>query len=201
VTPWADVPKLRVESGEFAGTDFELKPGINRVGRSSENDIVLPEPSISSFHCELDVAEIGISVRDLYSTNGTFINRMRVVKRMVQSGDTLTLGAVDFALKLPEVVIAIPDIQTAEAPGAAFLSDGNPACFTHRETAAVCACTKCENWWCNDCLRKLKRLSGEFLSFCPECSAACAPMARPREARRKSFFTRVSDTLRLPRRK
>jgi len=195
------MPKLIVKSGQFVGKEFELQPGLNSVGRGPENSISIPEPSVSTFHCELNLADIGLAVHDLNSTNGTFINKQPVSKGMLQSGDVLTLGEVEFTAELPEVMIAIPEITIVEAPGAAFLEDGTPACFTHREVAALFRCTKCEIWWCNECVRHMKKLSGDFLLFCPECSAACAPIPRTTVAAKKSFLQRVGDTLRLPRRK
>ena len=47
----------------------------------------------------------------------------------------------------------------------------------------------------------MKKLSGDYLLFCPECSAACAPLPRSTISTKKSFLQRVGDTLRLPRRK
>jgi hypothetical protein len=193
--------KLIIKSGGHAGAEFVLKPGINSVGRHAENDIAISEPSISTFHCELNAADIGISVRDLDSTNGTFINGNRTAKGMLQNGDRLTLGDIDFAVELPEVEIALPEIRFEEAAAAAFLDDGTPACFTHRENAALYRCSKCENWWCGECVRQLKRLSGDFLQFCPECSAGCVAIPRQTAASRKSFFKRIGDTLRISRKK
>lgn len=196
------MPKLMVQTGQLAGREFELKPGVNSVGRNHENSIAITEPSVSTFHCELHLADIGLAVHDLGSTNGTFINRQRVAKGMVQNGDLLTFGDIDCAVELPEITIAIPEIQNLhEAPGAAFLADGTPACFSHREIAALYRCTKCENWWCTECVRQLKKLSGDFLQFCPECSAACASLPSVTTAKKRSFLERVGDTLRLPRRK
>ena len=74
------------------------------------------------------MADIGVSVHDLDSTNGTFINRQRAGKGMLHNGDVLTLGDIDFNIEVPEVQIALPEMHMAEAPGAAFLGDGTPAC-------------------------------------------------------------------------
>jgi len=195
------MPKLIIKSGSMAGREIELKEGLNRIGRHPDNDIQINEASISSFHCELQVAEIAVAVRDLNSTNGTFINQKQIAKGILQRGDILTLGEIDIATELPEVNISLPEIKFEEAPGAAFLDDGSPACFNHRDVAATFRCTKCENWWCNDCVRLLKRLNGEFLKFCPECSAPCAPIVREPVARKKSVFGRLGETLRIKRKK
>jgi hypothetical protein len=197
------MPTLIVKSGSQAGRQIELHQGVNRVGRNPDNAIHLPEPSISSFHCEIHVAEIATSIHDLGSTNGSFINQKPVTKAILQKGDTLTLGDIDFAVELEDVNVALPDLHFEEAPGAAFLEDGTPACFTHREVAATFRCTKCENWWCNDCVRLLKRITGDTLKFCPECDAPCVEMERDLGGarRKKSFISRLGDTLRLTRKK
>ncbi len=193
--------KLTIKTGTHAGREIELKEGLNRIGRNPENDISIPEPSISSFHCEIQVAEIATSIRDLNSTNGTFINQKQVGRGVLQRGDLLTLGDIDFAVELAEVHIAMPTVNFEQAPSAAFLEDGSPACFTHREIAATFRCTKCENWWCNDCVRLLKRLNGEFLKFCPECDGACVAMPRDTGPLKKGFFGRLGDTLRINRKR
>ena len=197
------MPKLVVKSGSQVGREIELLRGVNRLGRNPDNAIHIPEQSISSFHCEIHVADIATSIHDLGSTNGSFINHKQITKGVLQKGDILTLGDIDFAVELEEVNVVLPEIHFEEAPGAAFLEDGTPACFTHREVAATYSCTRCENWWCNDCVRILKGISGQSLKFCPECDAPCVEI--PREtgagARKKNFFSRLGDTLRLTRKK
>ena len=191
--------RLTIKTGIEAGREIDLKEGVNRIGRNPENEISIPEQSISSFHCEIQVAEIATSLRDLGSTNGTFINQKQVTKGVLQNGDLLTLGDIDFAVEVPEVHIAMPEVHFEQAASAAFLEDGTPACFTHRELAATFSCTKCENWWCNDCVRLLKRLNGEFLKFCPECDGPCVALQRQSGPVKKGFFSRLGDTLRISR--
>lgn len=187
--------KLVCQSGREAGREFALPDGQLRVGRHPENDLQISEPSVSSFHCLLHVAEIGVGVQDLNSTNGTFINQKQVTKGLLHSGDTLTLGEISFRVQLPEITVALPEIPKVEPQGAAFLDDGAPACFNHREVQALFRCTKCENWWCGECVRAMKRISGAFLHFCPDCSAACVPIIFERAAVKKGLFSRVADTL------
>jgi hypothetical protein len=193
--------RLTIKSGPEPGRVIDLKPGLNRIGRRPENDIQITDASVSSFHCEIQVSDIAASVKDLDSTNGTFINRQRIAKGVLQSRDTLTLGAVDLAVELPEVQISIPELPKTEQVFAAFLDDGTPACFHHRDRPATLQCTKCENWFCGDCVRIMKRLSGEFLHFCPECSGPCVPIPKPSMAEKKSFLDRLGETLRLTRKK
>lgn len=193
---------LIVKSSSPSGTEFSLKPGLYRVGRHPSNDVRLDDPSISSFHCELQVQEIGVGVTDVGSTNGTFINQKQVTKGFVSGGDLLTIGGVDCILRLEEVNIAMPELPQVEQVTAAFLEDGTPACYTHRESVATLRCTKCDYWWCNECARSLKRLNGEFLAFCPECSAPCVAIAsEAANERKKGFLGRLQETLRITRKK
>ena len=191
--------KLTFKTTDQAGTVINLKNGITRVGRNAANEIIIDDASVSSFHCELSAAEIGIGIKDLGSTNGTFVNLKQVTKAMLQNGDILTLGSVDFLVELPEVTVAIPDIPKNESLGAAFLEDGSPGCFVHRSNSATQQCTKCENWFCDACVRVLKKLNGEALCFCPECSAPCNPLPRASATVKKGFFTRLQETLLLKR--
>jgi hypothetical protein len=193
--------KLIVKSSAPSGREFQLKPGVNTLGRHPSNDIQLDDPSVSSFHGELHVADIGVSVKDLGSTNGTFINQKQIAKGFVRGEDLVTFGGVDCVVEVAQVNISIPDLPVVEQVTAAFLDDGAPACFTHREVAATQRCTKCDSWWCSQCVRLLKKLNGEFLSFCPECSAPCVPLAREAAPTRKGFFRGLQETLRLTRKK
>src|SRR3954464_13772980 len=102
--------KLIVKSSAPSGSEFQLKPGVNRVGRHPSNDIQLEDASVSSFHGELHVADIGVSVKDLGSTNGTFINQKQIAKGFLHTGDLLTFGGVDCVVEMAEVNIAIPEI-------------------------------------------------------------------------------------------
>lgn len=193
---------LIIKSSSPSGSEFTLKPGLNRVGRHPSNDIQLDDPSISSFHCELQVAEIGVGVKDLGSTNGTFVNQKQVAKGFVAGGDLLTLGGVDCVIKLEQVNISMPTLPQVEEVSAAFLEDGTPACFTHHEIPATLRCTKCDLWWCNECTRSLKKMNGSFLAFCPECSGPCIIMSRDSLAEsKKGFLGRLQETLRLTRKK
>jgi len=193
--------KLIVKSSAPSGSEFQLKPGVNTLGRHPSNDIQLDDASVSSFHGELHVADIGVSVKDLGSTNGTFINQKQIAKGFLRAGDLLTFGGVDCVVELDEISITIPELPAVEQITAAFLEDGTPACFTHRDKAATQRCTKCESWWCDQCVRLLKKLSGDFLSFCPECSAPCVPLAREVVKAKKGFLRGLQETLRLTKKK
>jgi predicted component of type VI protein secretion system len=87
---------LKIKSGVAKGAVFALKPGANRIGRADGNDYCLPDISISAVHCEIVLDGSGkLFVRDLGSSNGTFIEGRRVELGVVLGGEKLALGEVE----------------------------------------------------------------------------------------------------------
>jgi Protein of unknown function (DUF3662)/FHA domain len=66
--------------------------GTARVGRSEESEIVLVDPSVSRQHAVVEVDAGEPFVRDLDSTNGTFVNGRRVKVSTLRDGDELLFG-------------------------------------------------------------------------------------------------------------
>jgi len=87
--------RLLVNPGTPQAWEIQLKPGVNRIGRGEQNDFQIPHGSISGVHCEIVVSGAGVLLKDLGSTNGTFINRAPVKEVTLLSGQHLQLGAVD----------------------------------------------------------------------------------------------------------
>ena len=83
---------IQIEDGSFVVR--ELNWGVTRIGRSSENDITIAHPSLSQRHCELELGPGFLKVRDLGSTNGTFISDRPVTEANLAPGDRLRLGHV-----------------------------------------------------------------------------------------------------------
>ena len=68
-------PELMVMNGALAGKRFEVKEGGLRLGRSSSNDIHVPDEELSRNHCLFEaVGDNGVRVTDLASANGTLVN-------------------------------------------------------------------------------------------------------------------------------
>jgi predicted component of type VI protein secretion system len=66
--------------------------GRARIGRSEESDVFLVDPSVSRTHAIVEVDGIEPVVRDLGSTNGTFVNGERIEARPLRDGDELMFG-------------------------------------------------------------------------------------------------------------
>jgi pSer/pThr/pTyr-binding forkhead associated (FHA) protein len=94
---------------------FELSPGLNRLGRNPTNDFRVADASISGFHCELTLEPDGtVTVRDLASTNGTFIDDAQVSEGKLGPGQRLKLGSVELDLEV--ATVAEPIAPAAEPP-------------------------------------------------------------------------------------
>src|SRR5437868_11713853 len=79
---------------------FELKAGGPQVvGRAPTSDIPVFDPTISRRHAELVTEDGGVRVKDLGSSNGTFVNGARIENGKVSVGDTVTFGKVAFKLQ------------------------------------------------------------------------------------------------------
>ena len=91
--------KLVVLSEGFTGLTCELKADKTTVGRLEDNSFQIPEPSVSSHHCELTRRATDLLVKDLNSTNGTFINGEKVVEAVLKPGQILRLGQVEMRLE------------------------------------------------------------------------------------------------------
>lgn len=66
--------------------------GKARIGRSEEGEIVLVDPSVSRAHAVVEIDRGGAFVRDLGSTNGTFLNGRRIKAESLRDGDELRFG-------------------------------------------------------------------------------------------------------------
>ena len=75
---------------------YELRWGVNTLGRSLDNIIVLNHASISRYHAEVEWNGRGVTICDLNSSNHTFINEIQVEAQLLRDGDTIRLGKVIF---------------------------------------------------------------------------------------------------------
>lgn len=91
---------FEVMNTDFKEFTFLLTKPLTLIGRQEDCDVVLPDVSISSHHCTLSLEKNCITVSDLGSTNGSFINGTLVSNGILQLGDHLMLGGVLLQLKL-----------------------------------------------------------------------------------------------------
>lgn len=70
-----------------------------QVGRAVASDLAIQDPTVSRQHAELELAEAGVRVRDLGSTNGTYLNGQRVSDAVAMPGSRISFGKVDFEVR------------------------------------------------------------------------------------------------------
>jgi hypothetical protein len=86
---------LQVVRGRSATTTLKLADGVTSLGRHDDCGIRIKSSQVSRRHCEVFEAGGKLTVRDLGSSNGTFVNGKRVTgQQTLKAGDELTVGAV-----------------------------------------------------------------------------------------------------------
>ena len=101
-SPLHEESMLQIVSGPEEGTTFELVGSEVKLGRHSDNDIILKDLKASRFHAIIEKKHGHFIVRDLGSQNGIYINNQRVVESQLSNGDFLSVGQV--VLKYSEKV-------------------------------------------------------------------------------------------------
>lgn len=106
---------LKFISGKYQGGEFPLKAEKQIViGRSSELDMVLVEDMVSRKHARIVVNGAGqISIEDLGSTNGTFVNGEKVKQATLKEGDRILIGTS--ILKLIQQGAGVGEVDDAMA--------------------------------------------------------------------------------------
>src|SRR5437867_1563151 len=119
--------KLVVVSAGMTGRTHELKVEKTTVGRVEDNTFQIAEPSVSSHHCEVLRQGNEVLVRDLNSTNGTFINGEKISEATLKPGQTLRLGHIELWLdtgSTPAPKPSPPPAAPAPAPAPALAPGG-----------------------------------------------------------------------------
>src|SRR5258706_5502078 len=110
--------KLVILNQGMTGRTFDLNVERTTVGRVEENTFQIADASVSSRHAEILLQGSELLVRDLNSTNGTFINGEKISEAILKPGQTLRFGQVE---------LKIDDGQPVVAPASAPVSASAPA--------------------------------------------------------------------------
>src|SRR3954453_9938022 len=89
------MPRLLINPGSSAPREIQLKPGANSLGRRPDNDFQIEDGSVSGAHCQILVDHGQVIIKDLGSTNGTFVNSSPVQEYPLQEGQTVRMGSVE----------------------------------------------------------------------------------------------------------
>lgn len=81
--------------------EVPLRKSVGVIGRQTDCHIRIPSASVSRHHCEVSVDDAGVvSLRDLGSSNGTFVNKQRIEQANVKAGDIISLGGFVFVVRI-----------------------------------------------------------------------------------------------------
>jgi pSer/pThr/pTyr-binding forkhead associated (FHA) protein len=80
--------------------DFNLKPGRTTIGRKENCNYRIPLSSVSREHCQFDLTDKGLLLRDLNSSNGTYVNNKRIAEAKLRPGDHVVIGPVVFTVQI-----------------------------------------------------------------------------------------------------
>lgn len=79
---------------------FPVGEGTTVIGRREDCDLRIAVNDVSRKHCQLTLEDDQLSVADLGSSNGTFVNGQKVQKQVLSAGDTLQVGPVSFVVQI-----------------------------------------------------------------------------------------------------
>ncbi|HHW77503.1 MAG TPA: sigma 54-interacting transcriptional regulator [Xanthomonadaceae bacterium] len=102
--------ELRVIAGPDAGQELSLGLPSVRIGTAADNDLVLTDRAVSRRHAEIRMTPEGLLLRDLGSTNGTFINDVRITEAYVPANAECRLGYSRLSIRqhTEERKVAVP---------------------------------------------------------------------------------------------
>ena len=148
---------LRVLAGPYSGQEFVFdQHDTFLIGRSENAHLYLPEDRFfSRHHCLLEIAPPRCFLRDLGSTNGTFVNGERVQEVFLKSGDRIQGGQTILEVD----VQAEPKPAVGEAPTLMRPLELTVECANcgRRETVQGSATSDRMTFICEDCREELKR--------------------------------------------
>jgi len=106
--------RLVVISKSVTAPPLELGGGWVTIGRADGNTLQIVETSVSGRHCEVRLQGEELSVRDLLSTNGTFVDGKKISEAVLKLGQMLRVGDVDLRFEASS--------PSTDLPGTSFIS-------------------------------------------------------------------------------
>jgi len=146
---------LKILAGPYRGRVFQFnQPDTFLIGRTQDSHLCLPDDRFfSRHHCLLEINPPHCFLRDLGSTNGTFVNRQRVTEAYLKNGDQIQGGET---VLLVEVRTEGPT-QSADLPSRPTIVPVSCLNCGRREQAQATAPDEHLSFLCEDCREELKR--------------------------------------------
>ena len=106
--------KLVIEREDGQSSEYIFDQNNIALGAMEDNDLVIEDDTVSRYHCRIYQDENSYLVQDLDSTNGTFVNRVRIKEAYLKPGCTVTIGKTDVKFQsLDERVEILPSNREA----------------------------------------------------------------------------------------
>jgi pSer/pThr/pTyr-binding forkhead associated (FHA) protein len=104
--------------------DFTLQKKNTVIGRGEDCGLRIPLLNVSRRHCEIIKGQDELRIRDLASSNGSYVNNRRINETTLKAGDRLVVGPVVFTVQVDGVPQEITPIKTKAQKAADAVSAG-----------------------------------------------------------------------------
>ena len=81
-----------------AGGEYPLAKGTTRIGRGADADIRIDDPGVSRHHCDIVIGADAV-IRDLGSTNGTYVDGVQVAEKVLRDGSVIRVGSTSLTFR------------------------------------------------------------------------------------------------------
>lgn len=116
---------LLVQGGQGDGSLISLISATTTIGRQHDNDVVIDDASVSRRHASIIDTGSGYMVRDLVSTNGTFLNRQRIEgEKPLKHGDVIRAGGSDTTFVFHDSMVGLQTVKVSTVDTATAMQQG-----------------------------------------------------------------------------
>jgi pSer/pThr/pTyr-binding forkhead associated (FHA) protein len=92
--------------------EFKITSDKTVIGRAAECDLRIPLPEVSRKHSLVIASEKAVTLRDLGSANGTYVNNRKISEQDLSAGDHIVVGPVVFTVRINGEPSEIKPVQT-----------------------------------------------------------------------------------------
>ncbi|MEJ5251419.1 MAG: FHA domain-containing protein [Chthonomonadetes bacterium] len=139
---------------DMQGNTYTLRPGVNTVGRLNA-DVLLSDPSVSRSHARIIVQNGTVTIEDVGSTNGTFVNGQKLTPQVpvpLADGAEITFGGTRMTLRIPVAPPVQPAVSEAVLATSAPVTQTLTVTAEEQETPSEEAPEEAEvvAYWCSE---------------------------------------------------
>ncbi|MEM9493926.1 MAG: FHA domain-containing protein, partial [Myxococcota bacterium] len=129
--------RLEVVEGPQTGASWTASGSVCAIGSHPSSALVIDDPTVSRFHCEIRVQSGGARIRDTESLNGTLVDGVRVIEAFLRTGSLIRLGASVVRFEYGDEVNYLPISERERFGALVGASTAMRTAFALMEKAAV----------------------------------------------------------------